>query len=333
MKKNIKFFVRIFFTLILIIFALYKAGLLSETGRDKFINLVVNIKWGYVVLSFLLMFVLNLVSSVKWNALLKSKKIQVQIWRIYAYYNIGKFFSLILPTSMGGDIVRIYKLGKFSGKKHTATASVIIERFTGLLVLLLMTIIAVILNIRIFNELWLTIALIIASFVLTFLIWIITDVRIYNFFNRIFTSKIKVFEKLFIKLSKIRNTIIDFKADKKAMIWAFIYSIIFQILAILNVWISAKAFSNELDLITCIVAVPVIMFITNIPFSIGGIGLMEFGYVYTLSLFGISPSLAISTALLIRAKGIIDALLGGLLYAFFDKDKYLVKDITNVEQK
>ena len=71
MKKNIKFFVRIFFTLILIIFALYKAGLLSETGRDKFINLVVNIKWGYVVLSFLLMFVLNLVSSVKWNALLK----------------------------------------------------------------------------------------------------------------------------------------------------------------------------------------------------------------------------------------------------------------------
>ena len=117
------------------------------------------------------------------------------------------------------------------------------------------------------------------------------------------------------------------------MIWAFIYSIIFQILAILNVWISAKAFSNELDLITCIVAVPVIMFITNIPFSIGGIGLMEFGYVYTLSLFGISPSLAISTALLIRAKGIIDALFGGLLYAFFDKDKYLVKDITNVEQK
>lgn len=326
MKKKINFLIRIIVTIMLISFASYKADLLNEAGREKFLNLMTNIRWGYVILSFGLMFVLNFVSSVKWNMLLSSRKIIVKIWRIYAYYNIGKFFSLILPTSMGGDVVRVFKLGKYTGKKHSAAASVIIERFTGLLVLLLFTIVAVVVNLKIFNQIWLSFALIIASFALGLVIWIVVDSRVFIFFDKTF-SKFKLIAKIFLKIEKIRKTLVEFKSNSKAMYWAIFFSIIFQILAVINVWVSAKAFSDELDFITCLVAVPVIMFITNIPFSIGGIGLMEFGYVYTLSLFGISPSLAISTALLIRAKGIIDALIGGMLFAFLDKDRSLVQEI------
>ena len=41
---------------------------------------------------------------------------------------------------------------------------------------------------------------------------------------------------------------------------------------------------------------------------------MEFAYSFTLGLFGATPTLAISTALLIRAKSFLYAGLGGLLY-------------------
>jgi hypothetical protein len=61
-------------------------------------------------------------------------------------------------------------------------------------------------------------------------------------------------------------------------------------------------------------AVPVILFIMNLPFSIGGIGLMEFAYSFTLGVFGVQPAVAISTALLMRAKSLLDAGIGGLLY-------------------
>ena len=85
--------------------------------------------------------------------------IKIELWRVYAFYNIGRFFNLILPISLGGDIVRIYQLGKFTGKNHTAAASVIVERFTGMLTLiLLMAAIAVVLNLQLFTQEWLSIA-------------------------------------------------------------------------------------------------------------------------------------------------------------------------------
>jgi len=111
------------------------------------------------------------------------------------------------------------------------------------------------------------------------------------------------------------------------MFWAVINSIIFQFLAIVNVWFSARAFGDDLTFMSLLVAVPVIVFITSIPFSIGGIGLMEFAYVFTLPLFGASTSLALSTVLLIRAKSILDSVFGGIFYLVLNKEKTSMRDI------
>ncbi|NEO77126.1 hypothetical protein [Moorena sp. SIO4G3] len=56
--------------------------------------------------------------------------------------------------------------------------------------------------------------------------------------------------------------------------------------------------------------------IVNLPISIGGIGLMEFAYSFTLGLVGATPALAFSTALLLRAKTLFHAGIGSLLYPF-----------------
>lgn len=327
MNKKSSNLLRIIFTIILALYAFYKSGLFDLEGQEKFLALLKNVRIHYLILSVLLAFVLNFSSAVKWNMLLKSRGIIVKLWRIYAYYNIGKFFNLILPTSLGGDVVRIFQLGKFTGKKHSAAASVIVERFTGLIVLMLMTILAVILNLKTFNQLWLSIALLVGSAFLGTIIWIVLSEKVFIFFHDKIGNKIRIIGKVFVKLNKIRKTIIEFKSDNRAMFWAITNSIIFQLLAVINVWVSAKAFNDELDFITCLIAVPVILFIMNIPFSIGGIGLMEFSYVFTLPLFGISTALSISTALLIRFKSIFDALIGGIFYVVMNKDASLIQEI------
>jgi len=129
-KKKIFSLFKWLLTLALIIFAFMKAGLFDEAGREKFYETLKDVRVEFVVLSVLILFILNLSSSIKWYMLLKSRHIQIELWRVYAFYNIGRFFNLILPTSLGGDVVRIYQLGKFTGKNHTAAASVIVERFT-----------------------------------------------------------------------------------------------------------------------------------------------------------------------------------------------------------
>ncbi|MCB0749340.1 MAG: flippase-like domain-containing protein, partial [Ignavibacteriae bacterium] len=162
-KKNLSNLARILFTILLAIYAFHKSGLFDLGGQKKFFELLKNVRINYLIISILLAFVLNYSSAIKWNMLLKSRGMAVKLWRIYAFYNIGKFFNLILPTSLGGDVVRIFQLGKFTGRKHTAAASVIVERFTGLIVLMLMTFFAVIINFKIFNQIWLSIALLAGS--------------------------------------------------------------------------------------------------------------------------------------------------------------------------
>lgn len=332
MKKRIISLVKWVFTIGLIVFAFNKAGLFNNEGREQFFLLLKDVRIIFVILSILILFVLNLSSSIKWYMLLRSRGIVIELWRVYAFYNIGRFFNLILPTSLGGDVVRIFQLGKFTGKNHTAAASVIVERFTGMLTLMVVAAIAVVLNLKLFNQMWLSIALGCGVLLMGILSWLIFSANSVRLFQNLIGTKIKVVNKLFLKIEKIRKPILEFKNDQKAMRWAILNSLIFQLLAVVNVWLSALAFGDELDFLSLLIAVPVILFIMNIPFSIGGIGLMEFAYVFTLPLFGASATLALSTVLLIRAKSIVDSVLGGIFYLALNKNESSIKEIINYEK-
>ena len=109
MRNKIRTILKIIFSLLLILFSFHKAGILDPQGREKFFSIVKNANLFLILISFALTIVINLSSSIKWKMLLSPRGLNVSLIRLYAYYNIGKFFNLILPTSMGGDIFRVLK--------------------------------------------------------------------------------------------------------------------------------------------------------------------------------------------------------------------------------
>ena len=46
-------------------------------------------------------------------------------------YFIGAFFSMFLPTAVGGDLVRWYYLQKYGVKRSEVISSILYERFLG----------------------------------------------------------------------------------------------------------------------------------------------------------------------------------------------------------
>src|SRR6478609_4377673 len=89
----------------------------------------------YFVLAFLAIQITVATSIWKWKMLIQSseKKLrndQVSPTYLGKLYYIGLFFNNFMPGSVGGDVVRIYYLGK---KTHvaTATTSVLFERITA----------------------------------------------------------------------------------------------------------------------------------------------------------------------------------------------------------
>ncbi len=85
----------------------------------------------------------QLVSSLRWQILARRLGFQQPLGQFINFYFIGMFFNLVLPTSVGGDVVRAWYLDGGSKRRSTAFLAVFQDRLNGLLVLLTIACIAV----------------------------------------------------------------------------------------------------------------------------------------------------------------------------------------------
>ena len=95
-----------------------------------------HLQWGYWLSAVLLLAVTQVISSRRWQMLGRALGFSVGMLRITSYFFIGMFFNLVLPTSVGGDVVRAYYLTGRSGHKLPAFVSVLADRINGFYVLL-----------------------------------------------------------------------------------------------------------------------------------------------------------------------------------------------------
>ncbi|MEB3206945.1 MAG: lysylphosphatidylglycerol synthase transmembrane domain-containing protein [Vampirovibrionales bacterium] len=80
-------------------------------------------------------------SSLRWyqlaTALIKPIGQRLMIFRFFGWYLLGMFYSLFLPSAIGGDAGRVLWLSRFAGvQKRTAFLSVLAERGVGFLSLI-----------------------------------------------------------------------------------------------------------------------------------------------------------------------------------------------------
>lgn len=332
-RSSILRFLRIATTTTLLIYVFHGAGLLTSAGWQDLFNTFTHTQVPFVLASLSMGVFLNFSSSVKWYFLARARGLSVSLWRLCFYYIIGKFFNLILPSSIGGDVIRIHELGRYTGRYADAAAVVFVERFSGLVTLLVMALIAVVVNLQVFNLPWLTISLAAGVFALGMICWLIVSDFPLKLLRWLIGEKIALFQKFLTKIAKFRQAVLAYQHNSNALWWAFFNSLIFYFLAIINVWFSTLSFDDSVKFLSVLIATPVIMFIMNLPISIGGIGLLEFAFTFTLGLFGVSPSVAISTALFMRIKTLIEAGIGGALYYLISERHVSPKTLSEMAAK
>ena len=313
-NKYLWFFVKLAVTLGLVAFVVYQANLHDPDGRRLFWETLKGVDLFYLGISLGVGLVMNLLSSYKWQVLLLSRRIVVSLYRLFAIYYIGKFFNLFLPTGMGGDVARIYQLGRLTGTSTESLASVFIERFTGMITLTIVSLVAVLVSLREHDLPIITNSLAVCVVLISILIWLMLDRRPLALFSNLITGRFESLTPLIQKLARTHDAVRAYKDNLPTLWYTFAISLLFYFLAVINVWVSALAFSREVEFLTILVAVPAIMLIMNLPVSIGGLGLMEAAYTIIFTSFGYSSGLAVSTALLIRLKTLIDGVVGSIFY-------------------
>ena len=62
----------------------------------------------------------QLVSALRWQMLSSALGFRRSVWQYAGFYFIGMYFNLLLPTSVGGDVVRTWYLDGRSGRRLAA---------------------------------------------------------------------------------------------------------------------------------------------------------------------------------------------------------------------
>lgn len=306
--KDFGFWIRLSGSILLLFYVFQKVGWQEVwnqiTKADPFFFAL------YLFLSLLAI----IVSSIKWLLLSKSDGITPSFSRLLLLYLVGMFFNNVLPTSVGGDVVRAYELGKFTGRKPEAMASVFMERFTGLTTLMLFSFVAVGLEKRFLGDIRITICLTAAVLTYVLILFIVVNRTVLLFFQQI--NPIKFVDKLLKKAVQIQDAIHMYQHQKQTLVFAMVYSVMFYVICILNIYVGCLTFDVHVSLKSLCVAVPLMLLVFTIPISIGGIGLHEWGYFFVLAMVGVPHAVGLSLGLMNRAKTIGFGLIGGAIYPF-----------------
>ncbi len=125
-------------TVFLLIRILMSAGLLYLSLRgihfDALRARLDHFGFGWFVLAILVTLFQIVLSAVRWREVTKRCDAPLDDARAIKFNMIGTFFNQTLPSSIGGDAMRLWLLGRIAGWRE-ATYSVLVDRAIGLIAL------------------------------------------------------------------------------------------------------------------------------------------------------------------------------------------------------
>ncbi len=88
----------------------------------------------------------NIVATARWYEVASALGLQVKPRRMFSHHMAGMFVSNFVPTTVGGDVLRISRLSNDTGDGPHSFASVLLERLSGWIVLPMITLLGLALD-------------------------------------------------------------------------------------------------------------------------------------------------------------------------------------------
>lgn len=307
MKKRIKTLLKIIISVGLFALILHTVDLKSVAGNFKLLDP------RYIPLIVLLFFLNYFVSSIRWKFLLIYRKSEeVSVWYLTALYFMGSFFNNFMPTSIGGDVYKVYRLGKKIENTPAAFSATFMERFTGMMALVIISYFGLMktLNfwIGMLPESMLASRFLVGAFkfLVLFGFWIAAALGFLAL--KFLAKKIGVFKKVY-------DAMVAYKDHKTVLLNAFITSFAVQVVAILSHFFVLKAIGVDVPIFYALFVFPVIFLTSFIIPSLNGMGVQDFLYIQFFTAVGVSADLALSASIIYHLFRVFVSLIGGVLYA------------------
>jgi uncharacterized protein (TIRG00374 family) len=271
------------------------------------LSAVRHLSFGNWLLNLLLFFCGNIVAAGKWKLLLPEQPLTALLKLNF----VGQYYALLLPGQVAGEAVKSYRLGKGKQNAEQIAASVIIDRLTGFLGLLLVGIFGAALSTTPARQ-KILIALLLAAGMLLALLFSFH----LPWWTRILAAMRGRGPRVRRISGQIHRLLVAWKVyaqSKSLMLGSVLFGALFQLVA---VWINSRI-GRELGLEIAISdwcwVFGLVSITTALPFTIAGLGLREGSFIGTLALLGIAWEKAMAVSFAVFSLLVAGAIIGGVL--------------------
>ncbi|HJT77302.1 MAG TPA: lysylphosphatidylglycerol synthase transmembrane domain-containing protein [Gemmataceae bacterium] len=252
-----------------------------------------HLRWGVWLLAVGVYVVTQVVSSLRWQWLARPLGFRQGLRRFVALYYVGMFFNLVLPTSVGGDVVRAWYLGG-PGKRLPAFLSVFLERLSGLMVLLVIACGAAALC-PLALPAW-----------IPWSVWGLTAAGVLAVPGLLLVSRLPWpfarFRGLHAKLAgfgdQLATALRIYAQDPALLIGTTVLSAVVQGANVVVVWLVGIALGAPVPASFYWILVPLVSILTLLPVSVNGMGVREWTTVMLLAPLGVGSGTATILAFL-----------------------------------
>ena len=290
------------------------AVLFTVLHPREIVHALTHARMDLVAIGTLLMFLGVDARAFRWLLMLAHLGIHIGYFRALEITMISLWFTTFLPGSLGGDIFRVYDMARASSKTLRPAVTIVTERITGVLALLIVAVVALGLYYHsIPAPAWIMI-LVITLTGLTAL-GLLALLLYFREIKEIALRLVPALRRLVTdeRAEALASVSTELRGKPRLFVEAMLLGLLVQGLTLMSYFTLGRAIQPDIPALYFFTFVPLIEIASLLPVTINGMGLKEGLLVYSLKLSKTPEALSMSMGLLFRIASTALALVGGLL--------------------
>lgn len=274
----------------------------------------------HLILASLAAMLLNYcLKTYRWASILRVQRPDLSLGQVARFNFVSIFLGNFLPSNLSSDIVRIYYISRQTADPGAAISSIFADRIIGNFAVAIATV-AAFLALRQSGIFQIGSVLsygIVALLLLSILVpLILQHPLVINGVKRLFDRFTS--QKLFKSLQDMPRHLVLYRNRPALMAQVLALAFLNVFIVVFEFYFIAESFSAQISIGYFFLFIPLLIYLSMLPVSVGGIGLLEAGLVFFFSKAGMPVETCLSTALVFRVLQLGCALPGAMIYLLGD---------------